>query len=218
MRLVNPAFRSVSAADRDSDELDYAMPERRGFEEASELPRLVAEPELEPRGRDGELANRLRELTVKEELAEAAMRSAEIGLQAAAGEARQRSQEAEYCWKRVEEASRLLEARSVGVARDLNESIELRRQAAQDLASARQDLTAAYQFAAVAAEERITAKRFYEAAARRATLSMALSWLAAAWMAWLAFRHAVPFLVPALITAGVGALAVWVMTKAQNRG
>jgi hypothetical protein len=79
--------------------------------------------------------------------------------------------------------------------------------AAADLLSARQELTTAYQFAAVAAQRRLDAVDSYHKAARWAVFAVALSWLAMAWMAWFAFQAKMPFWVPCIVTVALIGLA-----------
>jgi hypothetical protein len=79
-------------------------------------------------------------------------------------------------------------------------------EASQDLLSARQELTTAYQFASVAAQRRLDSAEFYRKTASWVIFSSAFAWMAAVWMAWVAFNRVLPFAVPfaasCLILAG----------------
>ncbi len=77
-----------------------------------------------------------------------------------------------------------------------------------DLNSARQELTTAYQFAAVAAQRRLEATEFFRRAARWCVFSAAASWVASAWFGWFSVRSLVPIWAPGVATAVILGLAM----------
>jgi uncharacterized lipoprotein YehR (DUF1307 family) len=88
--------------------------------------------------------------------------------------------------------------------------------AAADLLSARQELTTAYQFAAVAAQRRLDAVDSFQKAARMAIFAVAASWVATVWMGWLAFRATVPVWAPGVLTIVLVVLTV-VLSRKSTR-
>jgi hypothetical protein len=88
--------------------------------------------------------------------------------------------------------------------------------ATTELNSARQELTTAYQFAAVAAQRRQDANEFFHKAARWAILSAALSWAASAWFGWFAVRAFVPIWAPGLATLVIVGAAMMIGKKSAG--
>ena len=114
--------------------------------------------------------------------------------------ASKRLQEAEqFCQKgdqSAKEAQQLIDQTTA----ELLHARKAEETAAADLLSARQELTTAYQFAAVAAQRRLDAVDSFRKAARVAIFAVAASWVATVWMGWLAFRAAVPIWAPGVLT------------------
>jgi hypothetical protein len=114
--------------------------------------------------------------------------------------ASQRLQEAEqFCQKgdrSAKDAQQLIDQTTA----ELLHARKAEEIAAADLLSARQELTTAYQFAAVAAQRRLDAVDSFQKAARVAIFAVAASWMAAVWMGWFAFRATVPVWAPGVLT------------------
>jgi uncharacterized lipoprotein YehR (DUF1307 family) len=114
--------------------------------------------------------------------------------------ASQRLQEAEqFCQKgdqSAKDAQQLIDQTTA----ELLHARKAEETAAADLLSARQELTTAYQFAAVAAQRRLDAVDSFQKAARVAIFAVAASWVATVWMGWLAFRAVVPIWAPGVLT------------------
>jgi hypothetical protein len=188
------ALTGVSATDDEADHKSRAALDRAG--------ELV----LEARRLFEESSARLNLAVQREQQAAADFESAQRSLNAAREATNQRLAAAERFAKEgdasVAQTQKLLarieaelaEARSGGIT------------AAEDLRSARQELTTAYQFASVAAQRRLDSARFYQKVTSWVVFSTALAWLLAVWMAWLALNRtlsvAIPFAASCLILAG----------------
>jgi len=99
------------------------------------------------------------------------------------------------------------------------ELAEARRGAAaasEDLLSARQELTTAYQFASVAAQRRLDAAEFYRKTASAVVFSSALAWMVAVWMAWVAFNRVLPYAVPFAASCLILAAAVFLRRQGER--
>lgn len=113
---------------------------------------------------------------------------------AALNSATESLQRAEEAWKKADEATleakRLLE-QSV---HQLNLSHSKEEKASSDLHSAQQEMTTAYQFAAVAAQRQHDAAQFFRRATRWTVIAVGISWIAVVWMAWLVLPVKMPHL------------------------
>jgi len=82
--------------------------------------------------------------------------------------------------------------------------------AATDRKSAQQNLTTAYQFAAVAAQRHRDAAAIFQRSNRWAVNAVAASWIVLVWFAWFSLRALVPIWAPAAATGLLVLLAVLV--------
>jgi hypothetical protein len=155
---------------------------------------------LEARRLLDESAGHLEGAARKEHQATADLRAAQEAFAASQLLANQRIEEAEQCWKQVNEAAEAVRERVERANAELVEARARQETAAADLLSARQDLTTSYQFAAVAAQRRLESSQFFQKASRWAIVATAISWALIAWFAWLTFRHIVPIWAPAVVT------------------
>jgi hypothetical protein len=115
---------------------------------------------------------------------------------------------AEEMWRQAEVA--LAEARRVFEESSsvLNEAAVKSEKVASDLLSTQQELTTAYQFAAVAAQRQHTASEMFYKTHLWTVLSAAFAWVALAWTSWFVVRSAVAIWAPAvasivILVAGV---------------
>jgi len=140
---------------------------------------------------------------------------------AALNSATESMQRAEEAWKKADEATleakRLLEqsVHQVNLAHSKEEK------ASADLRSAQQEMTTAYQFAAVAAQRQHDAAQFFRRATRWTVIAVGISWIAMVWMAWLALpikmpRLNLPIWAPG-VASGVIALAAVLITAWATR-
>ena len=132
----------------------------------------------------------------KEQQSSADFHSAQRALTAAYQAACQRLEAAEQYSKDgdgfAQETRKLLEQ----VQAELAEARSGAASATEDLLSARQELTTAYQFASVAAQRRMDSAQFFRKTSNWVVFSTAFAWMAAVWLAWVAFNRVVPILVP----------------------
>lgn len=89
--------------------------------------------------------------------------------------------------------------------------------ATADLKSAQQDLTTAYQFAAVAAQRQHDAAEFFRKSNRWNIIAVAFSWVVITWMAWLQFRTLVPIWGPGAVSGVILVIAILVNTWGTKR-
>jgi len=86
-----------------------------------------------------------------------------------------------------------------------------------DLRSAQQDLTTAYQFAAVAAQRQNDAAEFYRKSNRWTIHAIAISWMLLTWLAWLQFRAFVPIWAAAAASVLIVVLTVFIIRWSNHR-
>jgi len=168
---------------------------------------------LEARRLLDESAGHLDGAARKEQQATVDLQAAREALEASRLSANERIEEAERCWKLVNEASEMVRGRVEQANAELIEARARQETAAADLLSARQDLTTSYQFAAVAAQRRLESRQFFQKASRWAIVATAISWALIAWFAWLTFRHIVPIWAPAAVTVLILVIALRVRGK-----
>jgi len=101
-------------------------------------------------------------------------------------------------------------------AAELREARSVQETAAADLLSARQELTTAYQFAAVAAQRRLDAEAFFQKLGRWAVFATVFSWIAMTWTAWFSFRQQVPIWGPAAMTVVLFIVAFMISKKGKR--
>ena len=119
-------------------------------------------------------------------------------------------EEAERFWKQGDQAA--VEAKKMFEQStfQLTQTRAREESATADLLSARQELTTAYQFAAVAAQRRLDAEESFQKAIRWAIFAVGLSWIAMAWMTWLIFRTLVPIWGPCVVTVIIVLLSLFI--------
>lgn len=132
----------------------------------------------------------------------------EISFRESVESATQRLQEAELFWKQrdnsVIDSKKQLDQATFA----LTQAHAKEESATADLVSARQELTTAYQFAAVAAQRRLDASEFFRKAAFWAVIGTAFSWIGMVWAAWFSVRGWLPIWAPAAATLVIVVLAV----------
>jgi hypothetical protein len=126
-------------------------------------------------------------------------------------------EEARQAWTQAQEA--LLAARHLMEQSSAQLSLSRSKEetSSTDLKSAQQDLTTAYQFAAVAAQRQHDAAEAFRKSKRWALAALAASWMVMAWVAWLPFRAVVPIWGPGVITALIVLIAVLLNRKGDDR-
>jgi hypothetical protein len=197
---------------RDEANLVLASMSQR-MEQAEQFRKQCEQAAFEARRLLDESAAHLNSATRKEQQATADLQAAQEALAASQLSANQRTEEAERCWKLVNEAAEAVRERVEQANAALVEARARQETAADDLVSARQDLTTSYQFAAVAAQRRLESSQFFQKASRWAIVATAISWGLIAWFAWLTFRHIVPIWAPAAITVLILVIALRVRGK-----
>ncbi len=191
LEIAQEAFTAASEAARER------------VEEAERCWKLAEESAQEARRLYEESTAQLNLAISKEERYSADFEYAQQALTAGYKTAAVRLEEAERLGKQVDEAvqdSRKLLDQSLfelAQARGKEES------ATTDLLSARQELTTAYQFAAVAAQRRLDAEKLFLKTVRWAIVATAVSWIAMVWACWFSLRQWVPIWGP-----GIGMLVV----------
>jgi len=152
----------------------------------------------------------------KEERYSTDFQTAQQALTAAYQSASQRLEAAEqYCKNGdqfVQETRQLLDKMKAELAAARNGSIS----AAEDLQSARQELTTAYQFASVAAQRRLDAAEHYRKSTRWMVIVTALAWVVAVWMGWLALQKGVPVGIPSALSCGIVGAAIFVSKRSEH--
>jgi hypothetical protein len=174
--------------------------------EAERYWKLADDAALEARGLYDESKAQLALVASKEQQSSAEFYSAQQALTAAYQAACQRLEAAEqYCNDGdgfAQETKKLLEQMQAELAAARQGATT----ATEDLLSARQELTTAYQFASVAAQRRLDSAEFFRKTTRWVVFSTAFAWMAAVWLAWVAFNKVVPIAIPfaaaCLILAG----------------
>jgi hypothetical protein len=156
---------------------------------------------------DESTASLKRAVAIEEKVA-ADLRSAQSSAKETFEAANRRLQEAEQFWKNKDlsfvDAKKHLEQSTFA----LTEAHAKEEAAAADLTSARQELTTAYQFAAVAAQRRLDASEFFRKAASWTIFATALSWIVMAWTAWFSLRTIVPIWGPCAATVLIVVVAL----------
>lgn len=132
----------------------------------------------------------------------------ETSFKASVESATQRLHEAELFWKQrdnsVIDSKKQLDQATFA----LTQAHAKEESATGDLVSARQELTTAYQFAAVAAQRRLDAAEFFRKAAFWAVFGTALSWIGMVWAVWSSVKDRLPIWAPGVVTLVIIALAV----------
>lgn len=148
-----------------------------------------------------ETNGRLNRTLATQEKAAAELQATQKTLAASYQSANERLEEAAKFWKGGDESS--MDARSMmeRSAIQLAEAKSKEEAAAFDLNSARQELTTAYQFAAVAAQRRLDSVQLFTNATRWMILSVGFSWMATVWFAWFALRPHVSILIAFAVSA-----------------
>jgi hypothetical protein len=120
--------------------------------------------------------------------------------------------QAEEAWKKsdqaMHEAKRLLDQSLF----QLNLAHSKEEKASADLHSAQQEMTTAYQFAAVAAQRQHDAAQYFRRATRWTTAVAALSWVAMAWVAWVALPQRFPMLNLPIWAPGIATVVIVVVS------
>ncbi len=132
----------------------------------------------------------------------------EGSFKAAVESATHRLHEAEQFWKlkdnSVADSKKQLDQATFA----LTQAHAKEESATADLVSARQELTTAYQFAAVAAQRRLDASEFFRKAAFWAVFGTAFAWIGMVWAMWSSVKSWLPIWAPAAVTLVIVALAV----------
>lgn len=181
--------------------------------EAERYWKLADEAALEARRLFDDSTSQLTLAVSKEQQSSADFHSAQQALTAAYQAACQRLEAAERYSKDgdgfAEETRKLLQRMQT----ELDEARNGAATATEDLLSARQELTTAYQFASVAAQRRLDSAEFFRKTASWVVFSTALAWIAAVWMAWVAFNRAVPIAVPFAVACAILAAAIFLRRR-----
>ena len=154
----------------------------------------------------------------KEESIAANLQSVRQEFMSAYESASERLREAEKFWQRGDQTSKDVQKLTDLSTAELLQARTAEQTAAADLLSARQELTTAYQFAAVAAQRRLDSVEFFQKAARWTVFATALSWVAMVWMAWFAFRDKLPIWTPGVAMVLIVVAAVFIAKRGTNEG
>lgn len=158
--------------------------------------KLADDAAVETRGLFEDSTAQLALAASKEQKSAADFQSAQQALAAAYHSACQRLEAAErYCREGdgfAQETKKLLDRMQAELADARNGATT----ATEDLLSARQELTTAYQFASVAAQRRLDSAEFFRKTTSWVVFSTAFAWMATIWMAWVAFQRVLPIAVP----------------------
>ena len=177
--------------------------------EAERYWKLADDAALEARGLFDESKAQLTVAANKEQQSSAEFHSAQQALVAAYQSACQRLEAAEQYCKDGDgfalETRKLLERMQA----ELDEARSGATTATEDLLSARQELTTAYQFASVAAQRRLDSAEFFRKTTSWVVFSTAFAWMATVWMTWVAFNRVVPIVVPFGIACAILAGAIY---------
>jgi hypothetical protein len=181
--------------------------------EAERYWKLADDAALEARGLFDESTAQMTLAANKEQQTSAEFYSAQQALAAAYQSACQRLEAAEqYCKDGdgfTQETRKLLERMQA----ELGDARSGATTATEDLLSARQELTTAYQFASVAAQRRLDSAEFFRKTTRWVVFSTAFAWMATVWMTWVAFNRVVPIAVPFGIACAILAAAIYLRRK-----
>jgi hypothetical protein len=184
--------------------------------EAERYWKLADDAALEARRLFDDSTSQLTLAVGKEQQSSADFHSAQQALTAAYQAACQRLEAAEQYSKDgdgfAQETRRLLEQMQA----ELAEARSGATTATEDLLSARQELTTAYQFASVAAQRRLDSAEFFRKAASWVVFCTAFAWMAAVWMAWVAFNKVVPIAVPFAAACAILAGAIFLRRRAAR--
>jgi hypothetical protein len=150
----------------------------------------------------------LLEARKREESISASLQSVREEFSAAYQSASVRLQEAEQFFQKGDKAAQEAQKLSDQTTADLLQARSREEAAAADLLSARQELTTAYQFAAVAAQRRLDAAESFQKSVQWMVWSAALSWVAMAWAGWFSLRAIAPVWAPAAVSVLIVILAV----------
>lgn len=178
------------------------------LEEAARYWQQTEETAAESRRLLEEASAKLNRALSMEEQAAADFNSAQKSLLAGYELASRRLEEAERLWREADQVS--LQAKQM-LDRTNSEIEEIRRKeeaATTDLLSARQELTTAYQFAAVAAQRRLDSAEFFKRSAKWAVFAAAFSWVAMVWAVWFSLRTIAPLWVPCVASTLIVCLAI----------
>ena len=170
------------------------------MEEAEQCWRLTDQATHEAKSLLEQSASELVQARKKEESVAANLQSVRQEFTAAYQSASQRLEEAERFWQKGDNAAQQAQHLIDQSTAELLQARKAEETAAADLLSARQELTTAYQFAAVAAQRRLDAADSFQKVARWTIFATVLSWIAMAWLAWLSFRMTVPIWCPCAAT------------------
>jgi hypothetical protein len=99
----------------------------------------------------------------------------------------------------------------------LNLSRSKEETAMADLKSAQQDLTTAYQFAAVAAQRQHDAAEFFRKTNRWTINAVSTSWMLLTWVTWLQFRTFVPIWGPGAVSVVIVVLTILIIKWSNRR-
>jgi hypothetical protein len=181
--------------------------------EAERYWKLADDAALEARRLFDDSTSQLTLAVGKEQQSSADFHSAQQALTAAYQAACQRLEAAEQYSKDgdgfAQETRKLLEQMQA----ELAEARSGATTATEDLLSARQELTTAYQFASVAAQRRLDSAEFFRKTASWVVFSTAFAWMAAVWLAWVAFNRVIPVAVPFAAACTILAGAIYLRRR-----
>jgi len=155
-----------------------------------------------------EAAVKLNRAITVEEKAAGDFHSAQISLTTAYESACKRLEEAERFWREADQTGLQVKQMLEQASSELAQLRSGEQTATADLLSARQELTTAYQFAAVAAQRRLDAAEFFKRSAKWAVFAAAFSWVAMVWAVWFALRTIAPVWVPCVASTLIVCLAI----------
>ncbi len=188
-QLSQEAFEAASLAAREL------------LEEAERVWKQASEATEESKRLLDEATLQLKDAIGKEEKYSADFEYAQQALSAGYRTAGQRLEEAERLLREAEQAAQETHKLLDQSMFELVQSRVKEETATTELLSARQELTTAYQFAAVAAQRRLDAEELFLKTARWAVIATALSWVAMIWACWFSLRQWVPIWGPGVGTA-----------------
>jgi hypothetical protein len=175
--------------------------------------KLADDAALEARRLFADSTSQLTLVVSKEQQSSSDFRSAQQALTAAYQAACQRLEAAEQYSKDgdgfAQETRKLLEQMQA----ELAEARSGATTATEDLQSARQELTTAYQFASLAAQRRLDSAEFFRKTTRWVVFSTAFAWMAAVWLAWVAFNRVIPIAVPFAAACAILAGAIFLRRR-----
>ena len=127
----------------------------------------------------------------------------------------ERAEQAAQLWEQTDQAMAQSRQQLDSAMATAVQARQYQEKTAADFISAKQDLTTAYQFAAVAAQRRLIAAEVFTKAARWSILAGAASWIATAWFAWFTLRAIVPVWSAGVVTMVVVAIGLGLRKKVQ---